>query len=217
MSKEITPKLRKQINVIYQRSRKHNREIGGIIHNGKIIQTVKGGKHSVILPYNKKYVIYFHTHLIGVFFNEEFCDFHLAAPPSVPDLMGLLDPKRIHTTEYIFTSIGYYKITNPNLNIYDDLTLDALKFYYALILGLFQVRDNCNGRLMQDIQFFINSINTIDLSLIPHKNSLEGKAAYLFATTDRGVESKKHSFRECIDMLKTMEKKKFVKVEFVAW
>lgn len=125
-----------------------------------------------------------------------------------------------HTTKnmiLIFTPIGYYKLTNPNISTYDELILDALKVYYSMILGLFQVRDNCDGTLMKDIQFFIKSINIVDLSLIPHQNSLEGKTVFLFATTDRSVQSNQHSFRECMDMLKTMEEKQFVKVEFVAW
>lgn len=207
-------KLRAQINVIWQRSKTHNIEISGIIHNNRIIRTVKGGRTDVCLPYDKAFDIYFHTHLVEVLGDEDICPYHFAALPSAIDLVAHVYTSRAHITEYIFTQIGYYKMTNPNNNTLDERVLDALRLYYTMLVGMFYLRDNCDEGILNDIQFFMQCVNTVDLSLLPSNNSHEGKALYLYV---KSYYSSVYTNSELMHVLRGLEKKKFAKLEFFGW
>lgn len=211
----LSKKLLQHSKLIYQRSVKKKCEIGGAIHQDRIIRTTKGTRGSVVIPYNKKYDTYFHTHLTGSFFGEDICPYHTVSMPSMRDLIYHMDPSRSHIIEYIFTEFGYYKLTTPGGGITDELTLCALRLYYTIVIGVFQLQDNGDD-IYGYVKSFLYYINTIDLDVLPPANTAQGKAVRLFVMTDTELKWE-YKYNYLMKVLIDMGPRQFVKVEFFCW
>lgn len=220
-------KLIAQIKKIFDRSRKKDVEISGIIHQGRIIKTLKGNRESVALPYDKRYDTYFHTHPSDTVAYEDLCLFHCVMPPSGVDLFSHAWTIRAHITEYVFAELGYYTITNPNFNTMDNKTLQAIRIYYTFMVGRYYMRDNVyfvdDGKpysktdLANDIQVLLKSINIIDLNLLPDCNSAEGKALGLYIDREFPRRERNYHLPDLMNTLREFQGKKIIQVEFAFW
>ena len=223
----FSKQTRKQIFKIMARSIKRQCEIAGAMDKfGRIISAVDGNRQNVKLPYSKKYDIYYHTHPSDPISYEPLCLFHKTMPPSGQDLFVHVNTSRSHITEYIFTEIGVYKITNPNFNTVDWKILQSLRVYYTFMIGLYYLRDNVyvtddgpynKKDLMDDILVLLSSINMINLDLIPKSDTLFGKALGLFIDREFPRHDRQFQLNELIDCLKKFHGKKIVYVEFQFW
>jgi hypothetical protein len=70
---------------------------------------------------------------------------------------------------------------------------------------------------MQCLQVVLRSINTIDLNLLPDRNSAEGKALGLYADREFPRGDRNYHMPELIQTLREFQGKKIVQVQFIFW
>lgn len=214
---DFSGKAKATILKILARSIKRDVEFSGVLLNGRIISAITGTQTSVTLPYNKKYNTYYHTHTATAFSYEDVCPFHKAMPPSGVDLVSHVYTIRAHVIEYIFTPMGYYKITNPYFNTMDDLILSSLRLYFTMVGVLFYLRDNVSCEVKHDIQVYLSSVNTINIDLLPDRNSLLGKALGLAIDREFPLPARSYSVKQMMDVVRMFHGKKILEVSFSFW